>query len=398
MNLPPTEHMPDDPTLLPPSRRRRALRLLVPLEADERAAFLDDLAHRASPSFDFFLLSIISGFIFSAGIYLDLTALLVLGAVLAPCMAPVIGVSLGIVAGSSRFFWRNLVGLLIGSLLVFGTGWISGLLVKPAKIEDLSRAYLHAQISWPNALVLVAGAIFLAVTLTRASKENPASCSIAPGAALAYALYLPLATAGYGLGARIPHLWPDGLVVFALHLFWGFILAAIVLALLGLRPLTLFGYTLGGVIALLGVVLLFGISSISAVVGARLGLPTATPTLTPTLTATATLTLTPVPPTATLTPTLTRTPTLTPTLTLTPTPTPILAIVRVGETEGVRIRAEPGGKTVGYLTNDTLIILLPETAEKDGKVWVKIIAPDGTQGWIVQALVVQVTATPSPTP
>jgi hypothetical protein len=64
----------------------------------------------------------------------------------------------------------------------------------------------------------------------------------------------------------------------------------------------------------------------------------------------------------------------------------------------VRIRLEPGGETIGFLANDTLVILLPETVEKDGIVWVRLIAPDGTQGWIVQELVVRVTATPIATP
>jgi hypothetical protein len=105
-----------------------------------------------------------------------------------------------------------------------------------------------------------------------------------------------------------------------------------------------------------------------------------------------------VPPTPTYTATATLTPTLTPTFTLTPTATPILATVRTDLPEGVRIRAEPGGETTGFLANNTLVVLLPETAEKDGVVWVRLIAPDGRQGWIVQDLVVRVTATPLATP
>jgi hypothetical protein len=134
------------------------------------------------------------------------------------------------------------------------------------------------------------------------------------------------------------------------------------------------------------------------VVGARLGLPTATPTLTPTFTATATLTPTPIPPTATLTPTLTRTPTLTPTVSPTPTVTPVLAMVRLDLPEGVRIRTEPGGETAGLLGNGTLVIVLPETEEVDGQVWIHIQTPEGVQGWILQELILRVTATPGPPP
>jgi len=88
----------------------------------------------------------------------------------------------------------------------------------------------------------------------------------------------------------------------------------------------------------------------------------------------------------------------TPTPTLTPTPTPILAIVRADLPEGVRFRAEPGGETIGFLANGTLLILLDETVEIDGTAWEKVQTLDGEEGWIVQALVLQVTATPLATP
>src|SRR3970282_1308144 len=105
---------PDDPDRLPPARRRRAHRLLAPVEVDERAAFLATVAHRASPSFDFFLFSLLAGAIFGVGLIFDSPALLVLGAIFSPLMAPAVGLALGTVIGSVRFFFRSLVGLLIG--------------------------------------------------------------------------------------------------------------------------------------------------------------------------------------------------------------------------------------------------------------------------------------------
>jgi len=83
MNFPTTEKYPNDPSKMPPARRRRAQRLLVPLSGDERASFLDMLVHRASPSFDFFLLSLTASFLLSIGLLLDTPAFLILGASLA---------------------------------------------------------------------------------------------------------------------------------------------------------------------------------------------------------------------------------------------------------------------------------------------------------------------------
>jgi hypothetical protein len=392
MNLPKTEQYPDDPDQLPPARRRRARRLLAPLDLDERTALLAQVAHRASPSFDFFLFSILSGLVLAFGVLLDIPALLLLGSLAAPMMAPVVGLSLGTVIGSPRFFVRSALGLLIGSALVFGLGYLVGFITLFGLTPRLAQAYAHAQLSWSNFLVLALGSIFTASAAAHARY----SLSV-PSVALAYALYIPLSVAGFGLSSGAPHLWPDGLVVFAIHLAWGALLGAITLAIYGFRPLTLFGYTLGGAVTLLGVILLVGLSGAGAAVGGQIALPTAIPTATYTLTPSPTLTLTPLP-TETLTPTspptLTSTPTLAPTETLTPSPTPMYALVLTADGKGAVLRDEPAGTVVASYLEGTLMQVLPGVVTANGGAWVHVIAPDGANGWILQALLV--TATPAP--
>ena len=96
------------------------------MESDDRVDFLDKVAHRASPSFDFFLFSLLAGAVIAVGYLLDSEPILVLAAILSPLMAPVIGIALGTVVGSVQFFLRSLVGLLIGSSLVFLVGILAG--------------------------------------------------------------------------------------------------------------------------------------------------------------------------------------------------------------------------------------------------------------------------------
>ncbi len=146
---------------------------------------------------------------------------------------------------------------------------------------------MNAELSAINFIVLTVGAVFTAATMVH-HERSPA----APSVALAYTLYLPLVAAGFGLGSGVPHLFPDGLVVFAIHLAWGALLGAITLAILGFRPMTIFGYTLGGVVTLIGVALVLGVGAFSTTLG-WFGSPLAVPTYTPT----ATNTLTPIPPT-----------------------------------------------------------------------------------------------------
>ncbi len=395
MNLPQTEQYPQDPGKLPPARRRRARRLLAPLNADERADFLSRIASRTSPSLDYYLLSLFAGLLFSFGLLIDSPAILLLGALAAPFMAPFVGISLGTVIGSVSYFLRSLVALLVGSGLVFAAGLLGGYLSRYWSPASYSLAHYHVQLSWPNMIVLAAGALMTCI----ATVQYARSAQIA-SIALAYGLYIPITTAGFGLTSGVPDLWPDGVVIYAIYLAWGALLGAVALAVLGFRPLTLFGYTLGAVVLMSGIILLIGIGGFGAVIGAQVGLPTPTPTITSTPlppTATATQTLTPIPPT--LTPTATNTPvpptaTATATRTPTPTATPVFAFVDAGEAGGAFVRAEPAGEIISLVANGTRVQVLPEREQADGQTWIHIITPEGVDGWMLEILLVAATPTP----
>lgn len=395
MNIPNTEQYPDDPDKLPPARRRRASRLLAPLNADEQADFLSRTAQRVSPSLDFFLFSLLAGIVLSLGLLIDSPAILVLGALIAPTMAPFVGVALATVIGSVQLFMRSLVALVISSLLVFLTGLLFGYISRTWSPSSYSLAHYHVQLSWPNIVLLASGAVLTAASMVRYTR----SANI-PSVALAYGLYIPIACSGFGITSGVPDLWPDGIVVYAIYLAWGALLGAITLAILGFRPLTLFGYTLGMVILLFGVILLIGLGGAGAVIGAQVGLPTPTPSITPTPlppTATYTPTLTPIPPTATNTLTATPPPpteTPTPTLSPTPSPTPVYAIVDAPTGGGAFVRDEPAGEITDLLANGTIVQILSGREQVNGDIWIQIMTPSGSEGWMLQTLLVSVTATP----
>ena len=145
MNLPTTEQFPNDPEKLPPARRRRAFRLLVPLDGDERAAQLERIVQRASPTFDFFLWSLLAAFIMAGGLYLDNPAIIVFGAVLAPMLAPFSGLAIGAVTGSGRLFFQSLFVMIIGSLLAIAGGYAVGFLVNGHSISVLTQARFITQ-------------------------------------------------------------------------------------------------------------------------------------------------------------------------------------------------------------------------------------------------------------
>lgn len=392
MTLPTTEPIkPDEGSNLPPARRRRQRRSLIPAAGRARVEFLDDLSERVTPSLDFFLFSLLAGLVLGAGLLLDAPALIVLAALLAPFMAPVIGTSLASVVGSVRYFFMSLGSMSIGSLLIFLCGTLAGWLTKllPGQSHLYSQPIYHAHFTLADFIVLTIGAALTVYLIVRAPQNRPLVAS----AALAYELFIPLGVAGFGLTSGVPNLFPDGLIVFAVHLAWAALIGAAMLAILGLRPGNFFGYTLSTTLVLVGLAAVIVLTGVGTAFGAHLALP---PTASQTPSLTPTLTLTPRPPTGTLTATNTLIPTTTPTRTITPEPTPVWAKIRSILGDGAVVHSEPGYQTkvIKSLVNTSMVQVMPDTTVKDGVIWRKIRMADGLEGWIWEALLQ--TATPKP--
>jgi hypothetical protein len=399
------QEAPLPPPVTPPQAHRRRRR---PTGGSGRGEYMDDLFHLSAPSFDFFLFALLSGIVLMLAILLDSPALYLLAALIAPFMAPVVGMALGLASGSIFLFLRSLVSLAIGGGLVFGMGLVAGLL-GPANGGILpTQSYQHMQFTWPDAAVLALGML---ITVYLAA-HNPLSKPLVSSVALAYELFLPLGVAGFGLigGTDLPELWPGGLILFAVFTALAVVIGAIMFVLQGIRPARWYGALAGAVLFLGiagGMVWLaadnwFGIDLLAA---AETPTPTPTATFTlvpsltpspvPTQTPVPTFTTTPVPPTVTLTVTDTLLPTETPTETLGISPTPLWALVNAGEANGIIIRSDPNSSDViTTVLNGNLIQILPETAIKGGVVWVHVRTTTGLEGWVQAGLLA--TATPRP--
>jgi hypothetical protein len=386
---------PQDPEEIQNSRarRRRARRQVIePLTPDEKSNYIDEVAKRASPSFDFFLFSLVAGLVMGVGYLLDSPHLLIAGALIAPLMSPLVGVGLGTVLGSAPYFGRSIGGFLLGSLLVFLAGALAGLAGRIWMPLNLMQVHVYTQLTVPPCIVVGAGAVLTTATLVK-QRFNPAI----PSVALAYGLYLPLSAAGFGMGSGLTSLVADGLVLFAIYMAWVTLLMAAASGVMGFRPYSLFGYSIGGVIALVGIILVIGFSGAGAVLGGQIALPTSPPSVTPSLAPTKTLTATPAPPTASFTPSLTSTQTLTPTITSTPTATPVEALVKVNEEYGAVVRDKPDGNIISTLFNGSVVIMLGDTAGGNGgRTWAHVYSLENQkEGWVLRSLLV--TATPAPT-
>ena len=395
MSIPKTNHNPENLEELPPARRRRAERHLIPDDLDPDTKKVDEVAQRTSPSFDFFLFSLFAAAILAVGILLNTPALLLLGVLAAPPMTPVIGISLGTVTGSLKFFGQRFISSLLASGLVFLVGILGGLAGRALRPQETTYAISHAQVSWSHLIVLFVGTTFTVLSVVN-KKHSP----LLPSVALAYELFVPLTVAGFGLGRNVQYLWPDGLVVFATHLALVALLGTVIFLFLGFRPLTFLGYTLGSVVSILSIILLIGLSGAGAIFGGNVALPTSTPTpITPTATPTpippsSTPTPTPIPPPSTPSPPLTFTPTASTTPSPTPSPTPIYAIINASELGGAVIRTGPSfdaPRLTSLLNGNAVEIIDPNpTEDEEGYNWihVRLFTDEREEGWILESLIV----------
>jgi hypothetical protein len=282
-----------------------------------------------------------------------------------------------------------MLGLLIGHGLAFAAGWGVGLAARTVPTPEPVLAYTFAQVSWPPFLMMAMAGVLASATFVKERRGMRASSML-----LAFGLFAPIVVAGFGLGSGQPFLFPDGIVVYAIHLAWATLFGAAGLFIIGFRPINLFGYSIGAAVILTGILIMIGFSGAGAVVGAQLGLPTATPSTTPTPSNTPTPSRTP-----TTTPTTTLTPSRTPTTSPTFTPTPTLqgALIAAPDGSGAFIRDAAAGQVVTSLLNGELIeLLLEPPVSAGGQLWIHVYIPNkDLDGWIIQDLLV--TLTPIPT-
>jgi len=408
MNLPTSQFLPSDDENLSPARRRQHRRSLVPSTSDARAEFLKELSHRLTPSLSFYTLSLLTAIIIAAAILLDQPALYILAALVAPFLSPAIGLSLAAAVGSVRFFLRSLAAFAIGSLVVFAIGCAAGWVSTRLAPASYSIAFDHARFNWGDFVLLSAGIILSAYMLIRSRTSKPLVTSVA----LVYELYLPVGVAGFGVTGTVPGLWPDALLVFAIHLAWCALLGTLTMAVMGLRPSNVFGYTLGTTVTIVIIVAAIFISGLGTALTRESTMPSleTSPEVIPTVAALVKQTPAPslapeIQPAASLpaasgvqtaTPTNTLVPTRTPTLTSTPVATPVFAKIKPNELGGAYIRKEPSFESpaVTSLSSDLMVIVIDEYTQADNVIWVKIrtTSDDPVEGWIVRSLLI--TATP----
>jgi hypothetical protein len=313
------------------------------------------------------------------------------GVLLAPMLTPWVGLALATQTGSWRFFFLTLGAMLVASALVFLGGWLAGTVGRLWLPLPLFHANIHSHLWWLDLFVVALGAMLLVISFVH-SEQKP----VVPSIMLAYGFFLPLSAAGLGLGIGAARIWPDGMLVFLVHLALAMLVGGIALAALHFKPPKAIGYLLPFLISLVSLAALAIFTGLAAVIRdeilATRWIATSTPT------ALALPSLTPAASSGTSTSSPTPSPSDTPQPTYTFEPTRSYAMITSPEFGGANIRTEPGGGTlILTLLNGNLVQVLPEIESIGSVTWVHIRLANNTEGWVLQTVLTAATLTPSPT-
>ena len=396
------------------ARRRRAhRRVYFPTDEGERSALFTHLAKRAFPSYELFIFALVAGAIMGLGYFLDSQSLLIFGVLVAPLLTPWIGMSLGIIAGTGRLFIQTFIALVVSSLLILIGGIIAGYATRIfPQPRTYNEAFMHSRLWAPDFFVLAIGAILITLSFVR-SEQRP----YLPSALVAYELFLPLCSAGFGFGSGVEGLGLPGILIFLIHFAWATLFCILTLFFLRFHPITLGGFSFTGLFLIILITWLATSTGALEWIQIQAGLSTPKPE--PTLQSTPTLPLvSTITPTSTIEPvtavigvptqTPSRTPTPRPSITIPPTqtqtstvtaePTPIIALIRASEGGGAFIREKPGGIVLATLGNGSSVTIIPDDLQEvNNVVWVHVYAIVNdvrVEGWMIQAVLV--TATPIP--
>ena len=244
------------PTL---SRRLRTLGaglygLLPSLSDSERVATYSTVRRLARGGVDFTFMVLLSTAIAALGLRLDSPAIVIGAMLVAPFMAPIVAIGMGVAEGDSRLVRISALSVARGTVTVLAVGLAVGLLIPPS---DLTGEMLARSEPAPlDLLVALASGAAGAYAMSRKS-----AASALPGAAIAVSLVPPLATAGIALAIREQGAAAGASLLFLLNFAAVSLASSAVFLWIGFKPevsrigrLRLFGKGIGGLSLLLLVV------------------------------------------------------------------------------------------------------------------------------------------------
>ncbi len=236
---------------------RRALPLFTPASEGEFADLFRQLRDSARFSAPFGVLLTLSVLLATVGLYQNAAPVIIGAMILAPLMAPIVSLSMGLIRLDRELMRRSARTVALGTLLSLTLAALFALAMPFEHLTDQMAARTH-----PNLLDLVV-AILSGLAAAYAYSREEIAKSLA-GVAIAVALVPPLAVAGIGLGWLDLHMFSQALLLFLTNLIGIVVAAGLLFYVLGFSSLKTARAALGYKLALLLTILIpLGISSYS---------------------------------------------------------------------------------------------------------------------------------------
>lgn len=199
-------------------------------EADFRELFLN-LRESARTSTAFVVLMVLSTLLAATGLFLNSASVIIGAMILAPLMAPVISLAMGIARTDTRLIRASLKTLGTGSLLAIACAALFALLTPLQTITSEMDGRLH-----PSLLDLLV-ALLSGVAGAYANAKEQLAKSMA-GVAIAVALAPPLAVAGIGIGWTNHDMIIGAGLLFLTNLIGIMLAASLTFLVLGFAPVS----------------------------------------------------------------------------------------------------------------------------------------------------------------
>jgi len=179
------------------------------LSSERKLEIVREIKEGSQPSRSFYIMLLAASLIASFGLMSNSTAVVIGAMLVSPLMTPIIGMSLALVRGNGKLFWRATQAEIFGVMLAIGIAALFGLL--PVNLEPTPEMLARTQ---PNLLDLLV-AVLAGFAGAYAMVDERISPAL-PGVAIATAIVPPLANSGLclGLGAYAGA-WGSFLLFFA---------------------------------------------------------------------------------------------------------------------------------------------------------------------------------------
>lgn len=377
MSIPTTETQPDGLHKAPHNQSSQVRKVLASAGPRQIQDIINDMIRRNPLSLNSLWQLLLSLSILAAGVIADLPLLVLLSAVTAPVLNPMIGLVLSAIKPSVRYLGKSLLFLLLAAAAFYGVGWLINLIspstISPDKITDFFTLK-NGWLEWGVLVVTSIVSVYLFL-------YRPGGPSVVTSTVLTYLIFIPITLAGLLFAQGDQAVTIDLLVLSGTRFFISILVLLVTTWVFGFPPKRTLGWLFLVIILICSALAIFELRynqfTFTLPESQPVKVVAAAPTEEPAIP-------TQVPPAATEVPA--RSPQ--PTVTIQPTPTvvstPTAQYAQVISESGVVVRESPSTQAtiVTYINNGLQVTLLGEQANDQDMDWEKVIAPDGKEGWV----------------